>query len=290
MFKRDTMNEKSTDRLSLTTAIAIALHAAVIFGIGFNYATEDSSKEINVTLANQPSELAPETADFLAQFNQEGSGTEQEAKKITTDQRTELNDSQINEVTPPPQVKQQNVQTEEQAVITAIGAADKVNTSELTNDNTDSLPGNAPETISAYNTDIASLEAEYALEKQAFAKQPKVKRLTQVSAKASDDAQYLYDWTQRVEAVANENFPREALEQKITGSLVVLCVLNPDGHVEHLEVLESSGHNVLDAAALQAVRASAPFRPFPASIREAFDRIEIIRTYNFSVKGFSTSE
>ena len=81
--KNDPNSERgSGERLSFTTFLAIIIHAGIIFGIGFQSSYAPSRPEINVTLATQPSANSPEVADFLAQFNQEGSGSENEAKKV----------------------------------------------------------------------------------------------------------------------------------------------------------------------------------------------------------------
>lgn len=54
-------------------------------------------------------------------------------------------------------------------------------------------------------------------------------------------------------------YPAIARRMGWYGKLVLGFVLCDDGSVENLTVLESSGHKVLDRAALQAVAANAPF-------------------------------
>ena len=53
------------------------------------------------------------------------------------------------------------------------------------------------------------------------------------------------------------------------------------GRIENIEVLSSSGHAVLDEAAIRIVRMAAPFDPFPAELRATTDVLEIIRTWKF---------
>jgi protein TonB len=56
-------------------------------------------------------------------------------------------------------------------------------------------------------------------------------------------------------ALAKEAFyPREAIERGIEGDVIVLLTLTSAGGVAHAEVATSSGHAILDAAALEAVR------------------------------------
>jgi protein TonB len=66
-------------------------------------------------------------------------------------------------------------------------------------------------------------------------------------------------------------------------------VLNPDGTIFEIEILQSSGQRILDSAARQIVHLAAPFNAFPPEIRRQSDRLKIIRTWNFNIEGLSTS-
>ena len=64
------------DRLSFTAFLALALHAAIILGITFSFEDrQPSTHTMEVTLAQHRADDKLEKADFLAQFNQIGSGT-----------------------------------------------------------------------------------------------------------------------------------------------------------------------------------------------------------------------
>lgn len=54
-------------------------------------------------------------------------------------------------------------------------------------------------------------------------------------------------------------YPAIARKQGWEGRLILSFILCADGSVEDLQVLESSGHKILDRAALQAVAANTPF-------------------------------
>ena len=49
-------------------------------------------------------------------------------------------------------------------------------------------------------------------------------------------------------------YPREAIERGLEGDVIALLTLAPDGALEDVGIATSSGHAVLDAAALAAVR------------------------------------
>ena len=82
------------------------------------------------------------------------------------------------------------------------------------------------------------------------------------------------------ERIGNLNYPDEARRQRIYGSLRLLVTINRDGTLYEVQVLESSGHSVLDQAAMRIVRLAAPYAPFSGDLAE-FDRLEIIRTWRF---------
>jgi len=77
------------------------------------------------------------------------------------------------------------------------------------------------------------------------------------------------------------NYPREAESCFDNCRLRLLVAINPDGTINELRILESSGKKVLDDAALRIVRLSAPFAPFTEEMRKQTDILEIIRTWQF---------
>jgi protein TonB len=135
--------------------------------------------------------------------------------------------------------------------------------------------------LSEQSSEIASLEARIRNEQQKIAAKGRVARYTSLSTLAHQDAIYLDRWRQRIEAIGNLNYPREARAKGIEGSLRLLVSIRSDGSVERLELLESSGQLVLDDAAIRIVRTAAPFEPFTAEMRKRLDRIEVIRTWKF---------
>lgn len=99
----------------------------------------------------------------------------------------------------------------------------------------------------------------------------------------------MLEWSRKVEQVGNANYPQQALIQGITGQLRMSVTLNANGTIRDLELSESSGISILDQAALQIIRLAAPFDPIPASVREKYDQLQIIRTWSFEIDGLSTS-
>jgi protein TonB len=137
---------------------------------------------------------------------------------------------------------------------------------------------------------IASLEAKLARQQQAYAKRPKVYRITSVATKAAEDAAYQLAWQQRVEYAGNKNYPIQARQDGIEGDVRLMVVLLPDGAIKKVTVLATSGSPLLDAAAVRSVHLAAPYAPFPPKISAKADVLEIIRTWQFRREGFSSRE
>ena len=82
---------RPADRLGFTLLIAAVLHIALILGVSFTLPGPSLlSKSLEITLATFKSEEKPKEADFLAQDNQQGSGTleHKAAPKTTEDGRS----------------------------------------------------------------------------------------------------------------------------------------------------------------------------------------------------------
>src|SRR5690554_2295218 len=106
------------DRLGFTLFLAAVLHALVILGITFDVPDpRELARSLEITLATQPSTEAPDDADYLAKFDQLGSGTLDEKATPSTPEETVFQDSEIQpvipveEAAPPPEPTQQQVVT-----------------------------------------------------------------------------------------------------------------------------------------------------------------------------------
>lgn len=277
------------DRLSFTFFLAIAVHAFLILGFSFKLPDHsNTSQTIEITLATHKSLRAPESADFLAQHNQEASGTLDVAKQLTTERQAEFADTQVRDVNPVPQQQAASTKEIKEQQLLSTTAKSTLTTQLTVNpderDEREAVDGLAEEQP-LVSAEIASLQAKLDKQRQEYAKRPRVRTLTSVSTKESFDAQYLHEWSSKIEQVGNQNYPKEALSRHITGNLRLSVVINPDGTIYEIKVLKSSGQRLLDDAARQIVRLSSPFASFPAEIRKQADRLQIIRTWNFEITG-----
>ena len=274
---------RAAGRLGFTLLIATLLHLAIILGVSFTFSDlPELSKSLDVTLATFKSEKEPEKADFIAQDSQLGSGSLEEAAVPKTTEKAPYQDTKVNKVQVESSVEPTPVIPEVKKVIT---------TPKPQPQKVVSTPKPQPKPKPVRKTpvldreqlsaEIASLEAELAFEQQQYAKRPRINRQNTAATKRDISAWYRDAWRKKVERIGNLNYPEEARRNSLYGSLRVLVIVRSDGSLELMRVLESSGHPILDKAALNIVRLSAPFAPFTGELAANYDQVEIIRTWRF---------
>lgn len=296
------------DRLGFTLFLALALHGILILGIVFEVDKPPLVQQtLEVTLANFQSEKAPTDADFIAQHNQQGSGDLKERQAPSTREQAVFQENESKplaaqqqpiaaermapnpESAPPaeqlaqPQKSQQaSAKQPRELVVTTAERARAESESLKPQPDAAAPPATGMATsLLARSLEIAALEAKLDLYSQERAKQPKVRRLYSASTRESYDALYLDAWRRKVERIGNLNYPEEAHRRKLYGQLRLLVVVRPNGELERVEVLKSSGHKVLDDAAKRIVKLASPFAPFSPELRRRADLVEIIRTWKF---------
>jgi len=283
----------SIDRLGLTLFVAVTLHATIILGISFTLetpakpVTPDRTLEIMVVQNPKKTETKKpiEKADFLAQSSQEGGGDQTEKVRPKTEitpptpprRREQI---QATAPTPPPTPKA-TAKKPKKVLTRQRPDKHKVETApEKQPQPTEKKKVTAAQLLASTTREITRLTAELDKKTHAYAKRPRRKTL---SARTQEYkyANYLDAWRRKVERVGNLNYPDEAKRRKLYGNLVLHVAIRPDGSVKAINVRKSSGHKLLDDAAIRIVKLSAPFAPFPAEIRKETDIIDIIRTWQF---------
>ncbi|WP_219063980.1 energy transducer TonB [Pseudomonas sp. UMAB-08] len=274
---------RPADRLGFTLMIAALIHVALILGVGFAYVKPpDISKTLEITLATFKSEAPPKKADFLAQDNQQGSGTLDKKAIPKTTELAPFQDTKINKVTPPPAAKPVEKQVAPKtAVATTAQKTQKTVTKREEVKQEPAVKAAPTFDSSQLTSEISSLEAELSNEQQLYAKRPKIHRLSAASTMRDKGAWYKEDWRKKIERIGNLNYPEEARRNQVYGNLRMMVSINRDGSLFEILVLESSGQPLLDQAAQRIVRLAAPFAPFTGDLAD-IDRLEIIRTWRFA--------
>ncbi|MGH8596348.1 MAG: energy transducer TonB, partial [Gammaproteobacteria bacterium] len=127
---------------------------------------------------------------------------------------------------------------------------------------------------------LASLHAEVQQKLEVKATRPRMKFVS-ASTQEYAYAAYMEAWRVKVERIGNLNYPDEARKRKLSGSLLLDVALMPDGSVLEIIVRRSSGHRVLDDAAVRIVELAGPYAQFPPEILRQVDILHITRTWKF---------
>ena len=274
-------DNRDPDRLGFAWLVGIALHVIALFGISLTTSPQPiSPASLAVTIAFTDAGQTPAEADFLAQHNQLGSGELAESEELTNDREAEFSTDHITAAEPirPATLPEGAPDPAERPPV--VTSSSTWTTAETLQPADPGLSANVEEMPTPPATEVASLRAKLDHLRRDYSKAPRVLRVTSVSARAAEVAAYLDYWETLVEQVGNQHYPQEARRNQVFGSLRLAVTLLPDGTVTKVEVLQSSGHRVLDLAAIRTIRLAAPFAPFPPELA-AWDRLEIIRTWLF---------
>ncbi|MFT5483054.1 MAG: protein TonB [Halieaceae bacterium] len=279
-----------SDKLGFTLILATLIHATIILGVRFGAENREyEAPQLEVTLAQYRSDNAPEKTDYLAQLDQLGSGTVSDRAEMTTTEQAVFKTNEIQQVEQitSPRVPQSEA-TQTVAVSTSSPATDATAEEQKELDPRPVQPREELPDITKRSQFIASLEAKLDAQNKALAKLPRVHRISSLSTRRAVDASYVHHWRQKVEAVGNRNYPEQSRRNGIYGDLRLLVAIRRDGSLKAIEVLSSSGHKVLDEAAVRIVRLAAPYPPFPPELRATTDVLEIIRTWQFKQNRLSS--
>ncbi|MBO9480694.1 MULTISPECIES: energy transducer TonB [Gammaproteobacteria] len=274
----------TADRLGFTLFMAGVLHVLIVLGVTFSFNDKPAPPPtLEVTLASYQSKEKPKEADYLAQINQQGSGTLDEKALPSSDQQAQFQEDTIKEVQPQSQTAAQPEQavTEQTRITTRAKSQQQVSaTDDREKQEPIAVEKDKPRKHIDLKNEIASLEAQFHQQRQEFAKRPRIKRLTAASTLQEAGAFYKESWRRKVEKVGNINYPEKARRQKLYGELRLMVAINRDGTLSNVEILDSSGYRVLDDAAVRIVRMASPFAPFDDTLK-SYDIVEIIRTWRF---------
>jgi len=109
----------------------------------------------------------------------------------------------------------------------------------------------------------------------------RTRNLENVGARSTDEAAYLAMWRRKCERLGVNNYPPGGLQ----GELTMRVVIHHTGQLLEVDLLRSSGHPILDEAALETVRQAAPYQPFNVAMRKRYDQLSFTRTWQFSRRG-----
>jgi protein TonB len=271
------------DRLLVWTfGVSLAIHAIVLSIHFAPVVVKDfgRSTPLEVALVNAKTKDKPAKADVLAQANLDGGGNTDADRRAKSPLPVLPRDSAHNEIAVTAQ-KLEELERRAKEMLTAIRARQSVPVAPQTADAAQrpDLPSSSE--MMQRTLEAMRLEAQIAKDMDAYQKRPKRKFL---GARAEEYrfARYVEDWRLKVERVGNQNYPEAARAKRLYGSLLLTVSIRADGSVEQVEIDKSSGHRILDAAAVKIVEMAAPYAAFPPDIRRDTDILHITRTWTFT--------
>jgi len=251
-------NSKDGDRFRWVFVLSVVAHLVVVLGISFVLPSQAETSSIapplKITLVTEQSLTSPENIDSLAQFDSVGEEEDAGAPLLPTSG------------SPPKQT-----QTERERKLVEEQANAIFNTDQPENQSQPNSPIVRREDL-RNAIDIAYLNAQA---------KPR-ERFVSANARASEIAPYLENWRLLVERVGNLNYPDAAKRDQIEGDLVMDVTVNADGSVAAVNILRSSGNKILDDGAERIVHLAAPFDTFSEEMKKEYDKLHIIRTWQFS--------
>ena len=273
---------RQRDALTIALFIAAAAHAIVLLAVSFQPVLDEmrTPPALEVILVQKADNEKPDEAAYLAQSSQDGGGDTDENARPASPFASEV-DADTDGLAPTPiaaSAPNPSEQTDED-IVTAVFAEETVKTEETT-DNADEVDAVEGTILVEQNMDIARLAAEIDQQQEKFAKRPKKKHINARTAEAAS-AEYMYQWVEQVERMGNLNYPDDARRAQLTGSLILIVGIYKNGEIESVSIDESSGHKLLDDAAVRIVEMAAPFEPMTGTLAEETDILYIVRTWEF---------
>ena len=260
------------DPIFTSAVILAAVLHLVILTLQFAMPAESDAavKEIAVTL--RPSKDKVENADFLAQADQQGSGTFREAHRMSSDMPAPMLEQSAGE--------QQQESLERLQQKRELSFEEKVLMTTLSWKK-EAEQNQRKKAMEALNSQfqakaamVASLEAQY------LQRQQKIKTVDGIQAKQDISAAYLEKFRQKVEFYGNRYYPDAAKVQHLAGEVRLMVILNKNGGIRAIRLIDSSGHALLDEAAKISVRKAAPFGGFDQGMKD-ISELRIVRTWRF---------
>lgn len=271
---------RGADLIGATLLFSLLLHGVLLLGITFGYVKpKPSLPTLDVTLVDVANREKPEQADFLAQANNRGGGEQDKAARPSQPFSGPLPkpDPGIGEHAQQATAARPQDATEDRLLTTTGNSRFSVNSDSAQPQHSDNpLPASDVDRV---QLEAAQLAAEKRRIQEAYAKRPKKKFISSNTSEYAY-AGYMRNWVDRIERVGNLNYPDAARRQKLHGDVLLTVTLDRDGKVIGIEIIGSSGEQLLDQAAERIVRLAAPFPPLPQG-GERVDELHITRTWQF---------
>lgn len=263
-------------------AVSLLLHGALL---SLHFSFPDPSRvfqerALDIVLVNSRAARKPADAQVLAQANLDGGGNSEEEQRAATPLPPAPRQQEGDDLD---QSHKRVQQLESQQQRLAAKAHSRTVVADRPDREAQPEPVPAPQSgrdLAHSALAMARLEGAIDKELSEYNQRPR-KKFIGTRAEEYRFAQYVEEWRTKVERVGTLNYPAEA-RGKLYGKLVLTVTINSDGTIAEAQINRSSGHRILDDAALRIVAMAAPYAAFPPAIRHDTDLLVITRSWRFT--------
>lgn len=274
---------KQDRRLWIAIGISVLFHA-VLLALNFKFPEASKAfreKAMDIILVNAKSSRKPTDAKALAQANLDGGGNTDEERRAKTPlpPTTQQHDG---DAVQQMQRRVQELETAQQRLLTQARSLRRVATATASSEQpSPTVPVLSGLDLAESARAMARLEGEIAKTTEEYSKRPR-KKFVGARTEEYALAAYLDAWKQKIERIGTLNYPPEA-RGKLYGAVVIFVELRAeDGSLYNAEISRSSGHKILDQAALRILKMSAPFGPIPQRALGRATVLSFARTWYFT--------
>ncbi len=274
-------NAPGDRRLWLAIGISLLVHGLLL---SLHFAFPEASKvarekALDIILVNARSARAPSDAQALAQANLDGGGNTDENRRAKTPlppTAQQVTGSDLQQM----RRRVQELEAAQQKMLAQARSLARVAAAETRSEQpAPATPLSGLDLADAARA-MARLEGEISKSVDEYNKRPQ-KKFIGARTKEYGLAPYFDAWKQKIERIGTLNYPEQA-RGKLYGRVVIFVELNvEDGSIYSAEISRSSGHKVLDQAALRILRMAAPFGPIPREAMGGASILSFAREWNF---------
>jgi protein TonB len=274
---------KQDRRLWFALGISLLVHA-LLLTLHFSFPDGSQAfreKAMDIILVNAKSSRKPQDAQALAQSNLDGGGNTDENRRAKTPlpPSPQKNDGDAIQQM---QRRVQELETAQQRLLTQAKSLRSIAAATTSSEQTSPVvPSVSGLDLAESARAMARLEGEISKTADEYSKRPR-KKFVGARTEEYGLAAYLDAWKQKIERIGTLNYPPEA-RGKLYGAVVIFVELKAeDGALFSAEISRSSGHKILDQAALRILRMSAPFGAIPQEALGGATVLSFARTWYFT--------
>lgn len=266
------------DYLWLAVALSALIHLLLIFWPA-RAPSPAPANSLDVALVNFSTDSAPLSPQLLAQLNLDGGGEHQQGQASNPLPLTDPNlPNQL--VLEALRARQQSLEAEQQRLLGELESQDKA---PLSTPSFEYIGASIEPGPDDHDLDPQVQNSQLAILREQIREQQRQPRYHYVgpSAKASEQAQYLDQWRQKIEQTGTRHYPKQNGEQ-LYGQLQMTVYIRRDGSLLRAQITEPSDQAALNLAARRIVELASPFAPLPEQVAPGADVLVITRSWSFT--------